>query len=290
MDEAACRTLLCFDLSSAAGFHAQLTGLLAGLAFTSIVLVLQSGTLSGRGAEAGLLSFLSALVTLLIAAFLYGTAAGEELIAGRVAIMVLLAGSASAIAVLELFYGLTWLVRAGGFPNATEMTARMSALVAPLMTYVYLAITALNHVSVTTGREVAGSSVFIVSLILSLLLLLLVLLVQLTWASAALIRVAVWCASRLGPEPWLSLVSVGVGLAAGICGGIILQLGPTIAAPNWLLCAVMIVWFGVECVAVLLVRAVDADSRTGTRLGLDDLPEPAGAVAGTRRRRPVYRS
>ena len=60
-----------------------------------------------------MLSFFSALITLLIAAFLYSTAAGEELIAGRVAIMVLLAGLASAIAVLELFHGLTWLVRAG---------------------------------------------------------------------------------------------------------------------------------------------------------------------------------
>jgi hypothetical protein len=49
-------------------FHAQLTGILAGLAFTSIVLILQSSTLSGRGAEAGLLSFFSALSTLLIAA------------------------------------------------------------------------------------------------------------------------------------------------------------------------------------------------------------------------------
>jgi hypothetical protein len=160
MDETACRTLLCFDLSNAAGFHAQLAGILAGLAFTSIVLILQSSTLSGRGAEAGLLSFSSALITLLIAAFLYGTAAGEERLAGRLAIMVFLAGTASAIAVVELFYGLTWLVRAGGFPNATEMIARMGALVIPLITFVYLTITALNHISITTGRDVVGSPVF----------------------------------------------------------------------------------------------------------------------------------
>jgi hypothetical protein len=144
MDKAACKTLVCFDPSNAAGFHAQLTGILAGLAFTSIVLILQSSTLKGRGAEAGLLSFFSALVTLLISAFLDGTAAGEELIAGRLAIMVFLAGIASAVAVLELFYGLTWLVRAGGFPNATGMTARISALVIPLITFVYLVISALN--------------------------------------------------------------------------------------------------------------------------------------------------
>lgn len=268
MDETACRTLLCFDLSNAAGFHAQLTGILAGLAFTSIVLILQSSTLSGRGAEAGLLSFSSALITLLIAAFLYGTAAGEERLAGRLAIMVFLAGAASAIAVLELFYGLTWLVRAGGFPNATEMMARTSALVIPLITFVYLAITALNHVSITTGRDVVGSSIFVFLSLLSLLFLLILLLVQLLWTAAKLRRLALWCASRLGPEPWLSLVSVGIGLAAGICGGIILQLEPTIAAPDWLVGTIMTMWFGFDCVVVLLVRAIDTEATPR------QLPEP----------------
>jgi hypothetical protein len=273
MDETACRTLLCFDLSNAAGFHAQLTGILAGLAFTSIVLILQSSTLSGRGAEAGLLSFFSALITLLIAAFLYGTAAGEERLAGRLAIMVFLAGTASAVAVLELFYGLTWLVRAGGFPNATEMMARMSALVIPLITFVYLAITALNQASITSGREVVGSSVFVFLSVLSLLLLLILLLVQLLWASARLRRLAVWCASRLGPEPWLSLVSVGIGLTAGVCGGVILQLEPTIAAPGWLVGAIMTVWFGFDCVVVLLVRAIDTEAKPR------QLPEPEPALS-----------
>jgi hypothetical protein len=268
MDETACRTLLCFDLSKAAGFHAQLTGILAGLAFTSIVLILQSSTLSGRGAEAGLLSFLSALITLLIAAFLYGTAAGEERLAGRLAIMVFLAGTASGVAVLELFYGLTWLVRAGGFPNATELIARMSALVIPLITFVYLAITALNHINITTGRDGVGSSVFVFMSLLSLLFVLVLLLVQLLWASARLRRLAVWCASRLGPEPWLSLVSVGVGLAAGICGGIVLQLEPTIAAPDWLIGTIMTMWFGFDCAVVLLVRAIDTEAEPR------HLPEP----------------
>jgi hypothetical protein len=144
-------------MRNSAGFHAQLTGILAGLAFASIVLILQSSSFAGRGTEAGLLSFFSALLTLIIATFLYGTAAGEELIAGRAAIMVFLAGVTSAVAVLELFYGLTWLVRAGGFPNVTEMAARITVLVAPPITFVYLAITALNEVRVTTGREVIGS-------------------------------------------------------------------------------------------------------------------------------------
>jgi hypothetical protein len=268
MDETACRTLLCFDLTNAAGFHAQLTGILAGLAFTSIVLILQSSTLSGRGAEAGLLSFSSALISLLIAAFLYGTAAGEERLAGRLAILVFLAGTASAVAVLELFYGLTWLVRAGGFPNATEMMARMSALVIPLITFVYLVITALNQASITTGREVVGSPLFVFLSVLSLLLVLVLLLVQLLWTSARLRRLALWCASGLGPEPWLSLVSVGVGLIAGLCGGITLQLEPTIAAPDWLVGAILSLWFGFDCVVVLLVRAIDTEPTPR------QLPEP----------------
>jgi hypothetical protein len=182
--------------------------------------------------------------------------------------MVFLAGTASAVAVLELFYGLTWLVRAGGFPNATELMARMSALVIPLITFVYLAITALNQASITTGREVVGSSVFVFLSLLSLLLVLVLLLVQLLWTSAKLRRLALWCASRLGPEPWLSLVSVAIGLAAGIGGGIILQLEPTIAAPDWLLGAIMTMWFGFDCLVVLLVRAIDTEAPPR------QLPEP----------------
>jgi hypothetical protein len=141
------------------------------------------------------------------------------------------------------------------------MMARMSALVIPLITFVYLAITALNHISISTGRDAVGSSgVFVFMSLLTLLLVLVLLLVQLLWAAEKLGRLALWCASRLGPEPWLSLVSVGVALAAGIGGGIILQLEPTIAAPDWLIGAIMTMWFGFDCVVVLLVRAIDTEA------------------------------
>jgi hypothetical protein len=99
------------------------------------------------------------------------------------------------------------------------------------------------------------------------------LLVQLLWTSAKLRRLALWCASRLGPEPWLSLVSVGIGLAAGVCGGITLQLEPTIAAPDWLVGAIMTMWFGFDCVVVLLVRAIDTEARPR------QLPEPEAVLS-----------
>lgn len=60
--------------------------------------------------------------------------------------------------------------------------------------------------------------------------------------SPKLRRLAVRPASRLGPEPWLSLVSVAVGLAAGATGGVIPQLAPNIAAPEWLVCVLMTLW------------------------------------------------
>jgi hypothetical protein len=58
----------------------------------------------------------------------------------------------------------------------------------------------------------------------------------------------------------LSLISVGVGLAAGLCGGVILQLAPTITAPDWLVGAIMTMWFGFDCLVVLLVRAIDTEA------------------------------
>jgi hypothetical protein len=71
----------------------------------------------------------------------------------------------------------------------------------------------------------------------------------------------------------LSLVSVGLGLAAGVCGGIILQLEPTIAAPGWLVGAIMTIWFGFDCVVVLLVRAIDTEPRPR------QLPEPEAVLS-----------
>ena len=136
-----------------------------------------------------------------------------------------------------------------------------------------MAITALNHISISTGRDAVGSSVFVFMSLLTLLLVLVLLLVQLLWAAEKLGRLAVWCASGLGPEPWLSLVSVGGALAAGIGGGIILQLEPTIAAPDWLVGAIMTMWFGFDCVVVLLVRAIDTEAKPS------HLPEPEPALS-----------
>jgi hypothetical protein len=135
----------------------------------------------------------------------------------------------------------------------------LGALVIPLITLVYLAVTALNEVSITTGREVVGTPIFVFLLLVSLLLVLVLVVVQVCWGSSQLRQLAVQSASRLGPEPWLSLVSIGVGLAAAVAGGIILQLEPDIAAPHWLIGTVMTLWFGFECMIVLLVRAIDIE-------------------------------
>jgi hypothetical protein len=66
---------------------------------------------------------------------------------------------------------------------------------------------------------------------------------------------------------------VGIGLAAGVCGGITLQLEPTIAAPDWLVGAIMTMWFGFDCVVVLLVRAIDTEARPR------QLPEPEAVLS-----------
>jgi hypothetical protein len=246
-------------MRSSAGFHAQLTGILAGLAFASIVLILERRPSVARGTEAGILSFFSTLIVLLIAAFLYGTVAGEEVVAGRAALLVFLAGFATAIAVLNLLYGLAWLVRAGGFLNAAEMVARITALIAPLLTFCYLAITALNEITITAGQDGPGSGVFVFFSVESMLLGFVLVLIQIRWRSAALRRLSTWLTARLGPEPWLSFISVGGGLISAVCGAIVLRLDPDVASPGWLLCAVLTVWLAFSLVVVLLVHAIDLD-------------------------------
>jgi hypothetical protein len=54
-------------------------------------------------------------------------------------------------------------------------------------------------------------------------------------------------------------------------GGILLQLAPTIAAPTWLVCAVMSLWFGIECVVVLLIRAIYIHSQASSTTELESL-------------------
>jgi hypothetical protein len=76
-----------------------------------------------------------------------------------------------------------------------------------------------------------GTPVFVFLLVLALLLAL-VLLVQIYWNSPELRRLAMWSASRLGPEPWLSRSrSVPVWLQ-GLLARSSCSFEPNIAAPT----------------------------------------------------------
>jgi len=72
MSTASCRSELCFDVTKAAGLHAQFAGVLAGVAFTAIVLILEIRPEKTEAELAGvaLTSFVGALVDLVVASFL----------------------------------------------------------------------------------------------------------------------------------------------------------------------------------------------------------------------------
>jgi hypothetical protein len=113
-----CSSVLCFNVRETAGLHAQLMAVLAGFAFA----VLSSLLMSSRHTlekdrfgirrydfDASVVSLAASFLTLIVASFLYATAAGDEKVAGRVATMTFLAGMSATFAVVTLFFGLTRL-------------------------------------------------------------------------------------------------------------------------------------------------------------------------------------
>jgi hypothetical protein len=156
-----------FNVPGTSGFYAQMTGLLAGFAFTAIVLLLtptqnvqreiaEGGTSRGSGqsgrADAttvetrindnGLfLTLLAAFFALIIATLTYSVLAGETLpqARGRAATDELIDGVPFGIAIMMLFHGITLLLDNGNVSRAAVWLSRIVAVgVAPVLTMFYL--------------------------------------------------------------------------------------------------------------------------------------------------------
>jgi hypothetical protein len=255
MHPASCTTDLCFDLAKAAGFHAGLAGFLAGVAFAAIVVLLERAAPGRPGSYAGLASFIGALISLIIASFLYGTAAGEELISERTALITLAAGVAWAAGVMSLFYGVAALVLDRVAGPLSEQLGRVIAFALPVVTYFYLAVSTANvlrlngyELSVRSpeARVIAG---------LSGALCLFLVLVQIAWSSTKeWVIVGASSYRRDTRDVVILVVAVATSVVMALFVGGLLQFDNDVSLPPWILVACGTFAAIYEATFALLVR------------------------------------
>jgi hypothetical protein len=136
-----CTSSLCIDLTKAANSHASVMGVFAGFAVAALaVLLARSASTSGQSEPArdGTQALFLALLTFIVAAFLYGTASGDEAGPQRVAAMTLAAGLVASTAVSILIFGLLQLLSISARSELTARSAILAALLVSSLTSVLI--------------------------------------------------------------------------------------------------------------------------------------------------------
>jgi hypothetical protein len=140
VSQTACSTSV--DLSVVAENYGQMTGVLAGFAFTALVVVLAPRRRSTPGTDPVPLSLFVAFVILLVVTLLYSVLAGQDNDAAfaRSASIELVNGLPFGIAVILLLHGITELMREAGIDRGTVRLARVvTVVVIPALTMYFLA-------------------------------------------------------------------------------------------------------------------------------------------------------
>jgi hypothetical protein len=134
------------------------------------VLIIESDhTFGDDAADVGISVFVAAFLSLLLAAFLYGTAAGQELITTRAGLITLVSGVALGIGVMDLLAGVVWLVASRD--AVADLVARVVAAALPLVSLAYFAYTISNIDRLSSGAGPIDTRPDIVLLLCSLAIL-----------------------------------------------------------------------------------------------------------------------
>lgn len=151
------------DVTQIAGFYAQMTGVLAGFAFTAMVVLLSPTQVDeraevGRKDEQVLAALFAAFIALVVATLNYSLLAGEPPDATqRAHSMRLIDGVPFGMAAVMLFQGITLLLHAGRMGRLLVGTGRVfTVVIGPALAYYYL----VNGTSdIATLRAADGSDV-----------------------------------------------------------------------------------------------------------------------------------
>jgi MFS family permease len=156
MTSEGCTSRLCVDLADVAASHAQVMGVLAGFVVAAIAVVLQRRRDPAADdleqPHDGIPALFVALVALVVAAFLYGTAAGAEASPQRVAAMTLAAGLPAAAAMSGLAFGLLGLLLDSAYRELAVRGGTYVALVVPTATSIYVFVSAADLLRVVVSH------------------------------------------------------------------------------------------------------------------------------------------
>ena len=259
-----CPNALCFDVRTAAGFHSQLMSVLAGFAFAVIATLLATpgAKARDRALEASIVSLIATLVMLIAASFFYAAAAGEQVLAPRAAIIVLLAGVDAVFGSLSLLYGLTWLARRSS-DLVADTIARVTASGVTTGSFFYLVVSANNELTIARNQRTSGALLTVFAGICAVMLGAAIA-SQLMWHSGTLERVARRLDESSRPEQWLMRLAAMTAAGTGLSYAIVLRFPPTAAAPIWLLYLVLVVALVYELLMIVIVRAIPVESPSGS--------------------------
>ncbi|GIG93363.1 hypothetical protein [Plantactinospora endophytica] len=231
------------DLAEISALYAQLTGVLAGFAFTALVVLLTPTQVderrSRRSRDNGLLlALFAAFVALVIASLRYSISAGETATEslGRAATLELINGLPFGLAAMMLFQGITLLFESGNAQSSAVWVARgLAVVVAPTLTLYYIA----NGASDTETARAAEAGTCLVAPVPLLG-------VTLTWIIAAMLSASL--VPRLQPlvlrrwarkvQPGIPIAVIVASVAAALLGG---DMGTR--APNFILSSAGISWY-----------------------------------------------
>ncbi len=264
MVAASCRTFLCVDVTQSAPAYATLAGALAGFAGLAIILLLQrrgdrgheaagAGTGAVHGLENVLISFTTAFVASIVAAFLFSQLAREETPSSRVMVLGLLASLALTAAVLILFHGVVWMFRTWGLERAALVTARITGLVLPPLIFLYMAALGLDQLAFQEGHRPTGTWLGVLLLVLLAALVCVVVAV----AKSPALRSR---AGLLGTDRAVraaAYLAVSIAAAAAIASGVVGELGLGVSLHREGVAALMVGLFAVLCLYAFLIQGAE---------------------------------
>jgi hypothetical protein len=153
------------NIGMISGFYAQLTGVLAGFAFTALVVLMtptQVDERSSRGSrrdQSVLLVLLAAFIALIITTLTYSVLAGLDISTakGLEATLELTDGVPFGLAVMMLFQGVTLLMESGNPDRVAVWAARvMTVVLVPSLAYYYLISGTQDTLASRAGNTLAA--------------------------------------------------------------------------------------------------------------------------------------
>jgi hypothetical protein len=280
------------NIAATSGFYAQMTGLLAGFAFTAIVVLLtptqnlerkiienrSSRTLGDgkvltraeiRANDNGLmLALLAAFFALVIATLTYSLLAGETLpqARGRAATEELVDGVPFGLAVMMLFHGVTVLMDNGNVSQVAVWLSRAVAVgVVPMLTLYYITAGATDtesaRLALRKSPAVCSGSVAMPTLGVNLTCVLVVILIAslVTGRRIARIRVAM---RRLQVVPPVIVVVFSIGTAV-LAGSISTRSDRFLMSPSILNRYLILTFAALAVIAAILAIGGGRDQAIG---------------------------